>query len=74
MNTAILSKCFGKTRHTSWMQAQDVCNAQVRRRDTGPMAVYHCKYCDGFHVGSTIKRVARLDCCADWSDEWRVTG
>jgi hypothetical protein len=43
--------CTGKARHRSYETAA-LALARVKRDIRGPLEVYKCKFCDGWHTGT----------------------
>lgn len=48
------ASCVGKVRFTSFSDAERMAKIQARRRN-GRFIPYACKYCHGFHTGTSVK-------------------
>lgn len=47
--------CTGKIRYTTPEQAYSARRSTNRKHYTGPMNVYKCKFCGGYHIGHAPK-------------------
>lgn len=64
--------CEGKERFRSFKRAQKVADRQAQRHEGERFIAYHCRHCDGFHVGTTIikqrKSVVPTASRAEWEE------
>ena len=57
IKSAVL-KCEGKTRYTTYSEAER-CAKLTRRMTDDRLVPYHCKHCNGFHIGNSYNMKKR---------------